>query len=458
MLRNDPVLRRILKNSGWLLSAKGASLPIGLLQSVLLARLLGVGGFGAIGVVAAYVTTARRLISFRMDEVMVKFLTDALIGDHDRRRAAATLKLGVATELAGAMVALGLIWLSIPWVAKYFLDDPGAERWVAIYALTLVTECVLESTTGALQVLGKFRVQAVAEVTGKLVTLALVIEAFFVDRGMTAVMIAYLIGSAVTTALMVWALAIEAKERLGAGWWQTPISSLRGRMMPILRFAVSTNLGQTLSLIVKDSELLWLAFFAPPTSTGYYRMAKNWISLVVVPAGPLVKSFYPEIAKTIAGRDIAGTRRLLRKGSVIAAIWIVPVGVLFAASGWLWVPIFYGAEFLPALWVFAILLVGIGFADIAFWMRPVLLALGRPDVALRITAFHTVLKVGLVTLLVPIGTHLAMAGITGGLFVLGTVLGGGFALRALRRLDASSHEEGTKNAIDPEAARKETAT
>jgi O-antigen/teichoic acid export membrane protein len=449
VLRNDPALARILKNSGWLLSAKGASLPIGVAQSVLVARLLGVDGFGTLGVVATYVATARRLASFRMDEVVVKFVTDALVIRKDHRLAAATIKLALLAELVGSIIALGLIWLSVPLVGRFFLGESVAVQFIYLYALTLVTDAVLESTTGALQVFGLYRVQAIADVVGKVVTLLGVVVAFVLERGLSAVVIAYLVGNAVTTAILVWAAIGEARSRLGAGWWRTPLGLLGPTRRELAKFALSTNLGATLSLVVKDSELLWLSYFTSPASAGYYRLAKSWISMVVIPAGPLVKSFYPEIARTIAASDVASTRRLLRRGSLLAAVWIVPVGLACLAAAPLAVPWAYGAAFQPAIGAFALLLLGVGVADIVFWMRPALLALGRPDVALRISALHTVLKIGLVITLVPIGGHLAMAGITGGLFILGTVLGGTFVLRRLAQQGRETLESTTAGEQGP---------
>lgn len=433
-LRDDPALVRILKNSGWLLSAKGLSLPMQVVQSVLIARLLGVAGFGMFGVIIAYVETARRLTSFRMNEVVIKFVTDAVVA-HDTPRAAATMKAALGAEVGSSLVSFAIVWATVPALGHYFLGDSSANVFVMVYSLSILIDCMLEPLTGALQVFDRFRVQAIADVIGKLASLCAVAVVFGMHGGMLAVLIAYLAGNAVSTGLVVVFALREIAERFGARWWRTPLAVLRGRGRELGGFALSTNLGGTLSLIVKDSELLWLGYFTTPAAAGLYKLAKSWIAMVVIPAAPLVKSFYPEIARAIAARELAKTKRLLRRGTALAAAWIVPVGVGFlAVSPWM-VPWLYGAEYRPAIAVFAILLLGMGISDILFWMRPTLLALGRPDVALRITALHTVLKVVLVVALVPTGEAIAMAGITGGLFILGSVIGSTFALIKLRRLD-----------------------
>lgn len=434
LLRDDPALARILKNSGWLLSAKGLLLPLQLVQSVLIARLLGVSGFGTFGMIVVYVETARRLTSFRMNEVVIKFVTDAIVA-RDTPRAAATMKATLGAELCSSMIGFAIVWVTVPVVAPHFFGGASANTFILVYSASILIDCLLEPATGALQVFDRFRVQAIADVIGKLASLVAVVAVYVMHGQLLAVILAYLAGNAISTGLILVHAMRETTERLGPAWWRTPLAVLRGRGRELGGFAFSTNLGGTLSLIVKDSEPLWLGYFTTPAAAGFYKLAKSWISMVVIPAAPLVKSFYPEIAKTIAAREPDKARRLLRKGTTLAATWIVPVGVgFFAMSPWM-VPWLYGPDYRPAIAVFAILLLGIGISSILFWMRPVLLALGRPDVALKITALHTVLKVVLVVALVPVGKEIAMAGITAGLFIFGAVVGSAYGLYKLRRLE-----------------------
>jgi len=423
VLRNDPTLKRILKNSAWLLSAKGASLPLQVAQSVLVARLLGVEGFGAIGVVMVYIATARRITSFRMDEVVVKFVTDALAVRDDRQLAAATVKIALLAELGSTLLAFALVWLSVPYAASWFLGDAAPMTLFYVASINIVIEAVLESTTGVLQVLNQYRAQAIADVAGRGASLLAVVVVFAMDGGPVAILVATLVGELVTSAILLWSALRALAERLGRAWLRVPLATLSAATKREIRaFAISTNLGAALSMIVKDSELLWLGYFTSPADAGLYKLAKSWISMVVLPAGPLVKSFYPEIAAAIVSRDHERTTQLLRKGTKIAALWIVPAGLGFLALSPIFVPRLYGDEYVPAIASFAILLVGIGLARRFFWLRPVVLALGRPEIALRITALHSVLKVVLVTLLVPIGGFLAMSAITAGLFALGVAL------------------------------------
>jgi O-antigen/teichoic acid export membrane protein len=66
-----------------------------------------------------------------------------------------------------------------------------------------------------------------------------------------------------------------------------------------------------------------------------------------------------------------------------------------------WLLLFYGTEFLPAYEPMLLYLIGLGFANIFFWNRPLLLSLGLPMVPYRISLYYGIAKIGLAFLLVP---------------------------------------------------------
>ncbi len=62
----------------------------------------------------------------------------------------------------------------------------------------------------------------------------------------------------------------------------------------------STNLSATLNLLVRDSELLWVAFFLSPYEAGLYKVALAIINLMMMPITPFISTTYPEISACVA--------------------------------------------------------------------------------------------------------------------------------------------------------------
>ncbi len=435
----DPTIRRILANTGWLVGARGLVVPLALLESILVARLLGPDLYGVLGIVITVVVALTRLLSFRMNEFVVKYLAEAL---QRRRRAeaAATLKAALLAEAATSTLAFLVALLVAGIAARYFVGDPAAVGAIRLYALVLLAQATVESSGGALQVFDRFRQQAGVNVFRKLVLLAGITAVFAAGAELTGVLLAYLAAQGAASVYQTALAVREARGRLGADWWRTPLGTLAPRWREMRRFAITTNLGATLGLIVKESDLLWIAWFRSPVEAGFFRLATALLKVPFAAGSPLTRALYPELARSIADRSFAAARRLLGRCTLLASAWVLPVCAVIALfAPWL-VRTFYGAGFLPAVPAIRILLIGIGLAQLFFWTRPALLALGRPDVALRITALHTVLKVALALALVPIWGYLALAGILSGLYAIGVALALLFLQAELKRRGAASRQ------------------
>src|SRR4030042_6936358 len=77
----DKLLRGVLKNAGYLFSSNTLSAALSMLNSIFATRLLGVGGLGLVAIVQTCASNINRLLSFRMSEVVVKYLGEAMAGD-----------------------------------------------------------------------------------------------------------------------------------------------------------------------------------------------------------------------------------------------------------------------------------------------------------------------------------------------------------------------------------------
>ena len=73
-LLQTELLRRVVKNSAYLFSATGISAALSMLQGILAARLLGVYAFGMLGAITQFTTVINILASFRMNELVVKYV------------------------------------------------------------------------------------------------------------------------------------------------------------------------------------------------------------------------------------------------------------------------------------------------------------------------------------------------------------------------------------------------
>ena len=227
----------------------------------------------------------------------------------------------------------------------------------------------------------------------------------------------------------------ELNNKLGRGWIRAPLN-LVPDWKPILQFAFSTNLNGTVNLFARDNIPLciWLLSSQLPQSD-ISQPHHELINLIMVPLEPFIWPTYAEITKTIAQKQWTATRKLLKQVSAIGAAWTFLAGGGLVAIGWWFIPFMYGNEMAPAYLCFVILLVGYGVANIANWNRPLLLALGKPNYPLMVSAITGAIEIALIFLFVPSGGYLVGAAIVSGYFVIS------IAWTALRGLSIIKREE-----------------
>lgn len=437
----DQLLRRVLRNSSYLF----ASNVIGAVLSIVTANLLGVTGFGVLGVMTSFVAGINRLFSFRMGDVVVKYMGEALALE-ENERAAVVVKAAMLVESLTSIAAFGFLVLVAPFAASEVAHDPATAPLFLLYGTSILANITTETSTGVLQVTGHYRSQALINLMQSILVAALVGYAYVTGGGIVNVLLAYLIGKIILGMGPILLALYWLPRVLGKNWARASWNLLPPRS-ELARFAISTNFSGTINLIARDSEVFWAGLFFNPTVAGYFKTALALITLIVMPINPFISTTYPEITRAVASRAWDSLRSLLRKVTVIAGAWTaaVALGLLLFGRQVLFQDwqIFghtfhiYEAEFLPAFPVLLILLVGFGAANILFWNRPLLLAQGLAGFPLKVSFWAMLAKVTLTFALLPGAGYLTEAALLSGYFLVSVgiiVLRG---LREIKRAEAS---------------------
>jgi O-antigen/teichoic acid export membrane protein len=433
-LLQNPLTQRVLRNSGYMLSGNTVSAALGMVQSILAARLLGVEAFGLLGVITVFASVVNQLTSFRMGEWVINFVGEFSAGG-EPRQAAAAFKAGAIAEMTSSILAYVLILVLAPLGARYLAHDPATAWLFPLYGLMVLANLIAESSGGLLQYFDRYGALAAITVAQSALTLLMIIAAYVAHGGLVAIVLAYLGGKIFWAVAVTLVAMVEAGRQWGGGWWLAPLGLLRHRASGMLRFGVSTNLTGTLTLVTRDSELLWLGALSSPLQVGYYKVARAIINVLLIPVQPLISTTYREVAREIASRQWANVRYLLRSGSLISGAYSVTAAIGLAVIGPYLVGL-YGANFMPVAFnCLLILLLGVTVVNTLYWNRLILLPLGMPEYPTKVTLVAALGKIALVFLLVPSLGAVGMA-ISLSAFFLAT--GSVLAWKTIRRIQTSS--------------------
>jgi O-antigen/teichoic acid export membrane protein len=431
----DRLLRGVLKNSSYLFSSNTISAALSLVNSILTTRLLGISGLGLVATVQTFASNINRLLSFRMSEVVVKYLGQALVVDPNenpgqiqefeianqnitRKSQAAAIVKGIGlVEAATSLLAYLVLLFLTAWAARVLAKDVSVAFLFPFYGLMLLANLVYETSTGVLQTHKRFDKLAIINTIQSMITTALILLTFLLRRSVIEVLAAYLLGKTFAgIAITVFAIR-QMNQTLGRGWWRTSLRQVK-EWRGILGFAVNTNLNGTVNLVTRDNAPLYLAYLSPAGVAqgyvGFFKLGLSIINFITLPIDPFIWPTYAEITRTIALRQWQRTRSLLIRISSIAGIWTLAAAVGITALGWWLIPVVYGPTTAPVYPVVLILLVGYGVANILNWNRPLLLAFGKPSYPLLVALIVGVIEILLILWMVPQGGYLVMSAILAG--------------------------------------------
>ena len=191
---SDRLLRNVLTNSSYLFSSNAATIVLGMLQGILAARTLGAERFGILSAtVIPFVSMVSRLTSFRMSELVVKYMGQYL-AEEKKDLAAAVAKAAVIADLLVSLLSYGILLLVAPLAATYLAKDPQTTPLFLLYGIILLGNATFESATGVLQATNQFRTIALVNFGQSLITVSLILFANLTGGGINEVLFAYLMG------------------------------------------------------------------------------------------------------------------------------------------------------------------------------------------------------------------------------------------------------------------------
>ena len=398
--KDDPLLNRVLRSSAHLFTSNTLSLGLSVVMSALSFRLLGASGSGLIALVMSYASTVNSLFSFRMSELVVRYGGEFL-EKGEKEKASALIKSAALAEAVVSVLAFLVVLISSMWASQTFTKSPDSKLMFIVFALGLLANFNTETSTGILQVTGKIRHQGTINLIQSIISLGIVITAFFLPNPLWIVLLAYLASKVIPGLGLYFMGRRQLQNELGVQWQNAPMMNI-AESRSLIRFAISSNISATIIKIFRESESLWIGLFLSTEAVGYYKAAYSLVGFLSVPADPLIAATYPEINRLIVQRAWTSLRSFLRKITALAFAINAAAALGFIFLGQFALVIFTGRqEFVAAYPAMIALFIGLAFNYTLFWNRPLLLSLGLTDYPIWTTLIVGLAKLALAFWLVP---------------------------------------------------------
>ncbi len=372
---------------------------LGFLQSIIVVRTLGVKDYAVWVLATTYIGTITTLLDFRVWETVIKYLSE-FIAAKDPRRALAMVKLAYFIDFATGILAFAVAVIAAPFAAQ-ILGRPRLAEVAWIIGLSSLVITVNGSSNAILRVFDKFKHISVAEIATGVFSLLTVGVVAVLGYGLYGIAAGYVI-SMLVSALLLGAFALRTtREEFGHVARTSPLALLKSRFRELGKFLFHTNTGAIWGMIIRQFDVLVLGYFGTASDVSYFQLSKNIVSVLGKLSDPIYHSVFPEISKLIRRAGMTEFNTFLKKITVMMAGFFIPLAVaVFLLSG-LIMRLAYGPDFIEAAHAIRIMVWGITLSCVFTWVRPTIIAIGKPQIG-NLTGFiNTIGFLAALALLVP---------------------------------------------------------
>lgn len=393
----DTRLRRMLRDSAWMMVAAGIAAVFGVVQVVVATRLLGPDGYGALALIMAVTVTVRQFVGVRTWEWAMREFARAYT-ERDVPYAADVVKRGYLTGAIVNGIALVIVVLGSTFAAERFVHDRSAAPLVAGYGAVLLVSWTYDTSFAVLRVAGQFRYLAIQQVVMSILRILLIGGAVVVWRRLDVAVITYVMVEVVASLWLALAAAQAFRSELGAPWWRV---ASQGRRSPdMAKLMVISWLVDTLKFAGGRVDLLVLGYYRSKAVVGNYQAAWNFLDMAQRLTQPVTMVAFADLAKINAAGQGRELLRVIGKLTIIALVVVVPACALLLLIAPLLCQIAYGAAYPDAPELLQLLAFSLLWL-VALWMHPAFVSLGKPGWSLEVVIVVSTVKVAFLIGLVP---------------------------------------------------------
>jgi O-antigen/teichoic acid export membrane protein len=324
-----PLARRLIRSVGWVLLGRAVALPVGLLQAMLLARVLAPADVGAYFLAISLLVPVAIVGQLGLARPMVKLVASALAMDRpDAARRALAVAIPI-TLVVGGVLALGVADGPGRWLLARLQDGRRLDGALPIVALMGLAFALIDVLAETLR--GFHDLRAVAAFAEFLVQrLLLVLALAVLWAGGWPVRVDQVLMLALLAALAVLALAtwlvrrhLRALPRRGAPFG----------IAEILRHGAPFLLVRLNVWLTAGADLWVLGMFRPPAEVAIYGAASRLVLLAGAPLMVCNAVLAPTVAELHSRGQVERLERVVRAAATMAALPSLLVALTFVLVG-----------------------------------------------------------------------------------------------------------------------------
>ena len=409
MSESNKSQKKLFKNASWLFGGKSASGIFTAIQTVIVARMLGVTDYGLLTLVIAYISVLNMFFDLKVWETATKYIGTYLErGETDKTRS--MIKLSYILDIGSGIIAFIIAILSAKLISTYIIHTPEAYVLIWIFSVSLFIDTANSTSDAILRVFDRFKSIAFINSFQKFFRLLVVVGLLFAGFGIKGVLYGFILASFVGFAVRMWFVLKTLYENDLKGWLSADLGIIRSEWKGIAWFLGNTSFIATLKTgNERYLGVMILGYFAGKDAVAYYKIASTVASTMNKVVDPLYEAIYPELVKFTSSNAIKDFKKMISKTTRSLVLIIAPIAVVIIVFAEPIIRIIFGNEYLPATNALRILAIAVLIVRFTFWINPALLAMARPGLRTVLEVIATSAYLVLMFALVPPYSYIGAA-------------------------------------------------
>ena len=378
MSKNSERNKRLFFNASWLFGGNTFSSIFAAIETIVLARMLGINDYGLFALLIAYIGFINTFFDLRVWEAATKYI-GTFWENGQRDKTLSMIKLSYTVDIASGILAFCFAVLTANIANKYIMKSPQAYILVYIYALSLLIDTANSTSDSILRVFNAFKKIAFINSFQTFFRVALVTSILFIGFGVKGVLISYVAASFLGFSIRIWAVSKTLNEHKLVGWWKAKFSSIRDEWKGITWFLGNTSFTGTLR-IANDNfiGILLLGYFSGKDAAAYYKIARTIVKLMTRFSDSLHQAMFPELVKFSSINAMKEFQSLIKYSLKTLLKFTLPIAIFTLIFTEQIINIVFGSKYLPALTTLRVMTIAIIVYQLTFWVNSALLAMGKP--------------------------------------------------------------------------------
>ncbi len=381
MTIND-IYRRIISNFKILGLGKVFAGLCSALTIFILARHLGVEGFGILAIAISIVEVGNVILSLRVWESSTKFL-GSFINESEKvsQLLIWSLKLALKSSLASNLL---ICIFSYYFINDIFEIDFSISALVLTYSFFYLFNTSNEIMDGFLRTYNKYLYILINNITSNLIRLIFI---FIIIKTYDDLVILIAgMGTSIIVGFLFRIFFIKRtfnEKNISLSFGTEKINDYKKEF---LGFAVSTHSANMINLAnEKNLGVLLIGYLVGPFYAGLFKAARSIVKIIRRIMDPLLDIIYPEFISLVNKGRTKDLKKLIFNSTKILSIISIIVGSLIFILSEEIIIIFFGSEYINSAFALNLLIIAALINNASYWITPWILAINKPKYLLFIT-------------------------------------------------------------------------